>query len=220
MRPVSDLRGMRFPDDYVVRMFFKEGLQRRPGRVLELGCGSGNNLMLFQDFGWSVTGVDINAQSLDDARHNLGSDNVHLIKADLSDSLPPIEGQFDCIILPSVNYYIPRQAFTRLLGALWPKLRSGSVFYLRSRLLDDWRFGRGDEVERNGYVLNCTETGEHGLLNVFYSIDELRALLVAPPSSLTLTQCLRVHYENPQQGVTIGNSEVVIWGRSKVEAER
>jgi SAM-dependent methyltransferase len=209
---------MRYPDDYVVRMFFKEGLHRRPGRVLELGCGSGNNLLLFQGFGWSVTGVDISAHSLEDARHNLGSDGVELIEADLSELLPPLAGQFDCIILPSVNYYIPRQSFTSLLPGLWQKLRPAGVFYLRSRLPDDWRFGRGEAVERNGFVLSCTETGEQGLLNVFYSVDELRSLVTAAPSSLDLTQCLRVYYENPQQGVTIANSEVVMWGRSRSEA--
>lgn len=40
------LRGLRFPDDYIVKMFFKEGLQHHPGKVLELGCGNGNNLIL------------------------------------------------------------------------------------------------------------------------------------------------------------------------------
>lgn len=62
---------MRFPDEYIVRMFFKEGLQHSPGRVLELGCGSGNNLMLFHEFGWQVVGVDISTASLSDAVHNL-----------------------------------------------------------------------------------------------------------------------------------------------------
>ena len=48
---ITELRGLRFPDDYIVKMFFKEGLHRAPGRVLELGCGSGNNLSLFSAFG-------------------------------------------------------------------------------------------------------------------------------------------------------------------------
>jgi SAM-dependent methyltransferase len=217
MRRVSELRGLRYPDDFIVRMFFKEALDRRAGRVLELGCGAGNNLGLFQEFGWSVTGVDISKQSLDDARYNLGSDGVELIEADLADPLPSIDGRFDCIILPSVNYYIPRLSFTRLLDGLWPKLLDGGLFYLRSRLLTDWRFGRGEEVERNGYRLNCTETGEYGLLNVFYSVDELITLLQAKPSPLSRIDCFRVMFENPQRGVTVANSDVVIWGRSAAE---
>lgn len=70
---------MRFPDEYIVRMFFKEGLQHSPGRVLELGCGSGNNLMLFHEFGWQVVGVDISTASLSDAVHNLSGGGGDLV---------------------------------------------------------------------------------------------------------------------------------------------
>jgi hypothetical protein len=56
MRSIAELRGLRFPDIYVVRMFFKERLQRELGRVLELGCGNGINLLLFAEFDWDVMG--------------------------------------------------------------------------------------------------------------------------------------------------------------------
>ncbi len=216
IRPLSELRGMRYPDEYVIRMFFKEQLHQKPGSVLELGCGSGNNLLLFQGFGWSTTGIDISAGSLDDASHNLGSRGVHLIQADLSNSQPDVDGEFDCILLASVNYYVPRKAFIKLLTWLRPKLRPGGVFYIRSRLVDDWRFGRGTEVEPNGYQLTCSETGERGLLNVFYSADELSDLLATHGNRLDGIQRLSVRYDNPQGGMIIGNSDVVIWGRREV----
>lgn len=212
MRPLSELRGLRYPDDYVIRMFFKEQLHHQPGRVLELGSGSGNNLLLFQGFGWTVTGVDISHESLADARYNLGTVGADLVHADLSHSLPNLAGEFDCVLLPNVNYYLPRVAFVRVLTALRPKIRIGGRFYLRSRLLDDWRFGRGQEVERNGFQLDCSETGERGLLNVFYTVDELRELITTHLGPLEGLQSLLVRYDNPQNGITISNSEVVLWG--------
>jgi|GEM_PF-767065 len=215
VRRLRDIRGMRYPDDYVIRMFFKEHLDSAPGRVLELGCGSGNNLRLFQEFGWTVTGVDVDEKALENAHHNLSSVGLQLIRSDLSGALPNITGEFDCVLLPSVNYYIPRDAFIRLLAWLRPTLAPEAAFYLRSRLVDDWRFAKGAEVERNGYRLDCTETGEHGLLNVFYTVEELNDLLTASVGGLVDVQCLRVRYENPQSGVTIANSDVVIWGRLK-----
>ena len=214
MRAVNEMRGLRYPDEYVVRMFFKEQLDKRAGRVLELGCGSGNNLCLFRAYGWSVCGVDINAESLNDARHNLGEEGTELIQCDLSNGVPRLDASFDCILLPSVNYYIPRTAFTRLLRALRAHCRKGTLLYLRSRLPDDWRYGRGTLVEADGFRLTCQETGELGLLNVFYSENALRATVAAEFSQLDDVRSLHVRYDNLQSNEVIRNSDLVIWGRA------
>lgn len=219
MQPLNKLRGMRFPDDYVVRMFFKEGLQHSPGRVLELGCGSGNNLVLFHEFGWQVVGVDISTGSLADATYNLaggragGSERVLMLHADLVQGMPTLTDEFDAIILPSINYYVPRASFRNLLADCSRLLKQGGLFFLRSRTCEDWRYGRGREVEPNGFVLECMETGEKGLLNVFYGVDELANELAASIGQLHDRHVLKVHYENMQGGIIIGNDDVVIWGR-------
>jgi SAM-dependent methyltransferase len=68
---ISRLKGLRYPDEYVIRWFYKEGLERVPGRVLELGCGDGNNLLPFVDYGWDVVGIDYDENSIANGRHNL-----------------------------------------------------------------------------------------------------------------------------------------------------
>jgi SAM-dependent methyltransferase len=183
--------------------------------VLELGCGSGNNLLLFYEFGWQVVGIDISARSLADARHNLssGQGEVTLLQADLAQAMPSLSRTFDVIILPSFNYYVPRAKFLQLLADCNLLLKPGGLFYLRFRTLQDWRFGRGQEVERNGFVLECTETGEAGLLNVFYSVNEIMGLLATHVGTLQGSQVLKVRYENVQNGMTVANDEIVVWGR-------
>src|SRR5579862_3757359 len=115
MRPLPELRGVRFPDDMLFRMFFKEQLQRTPGRVLEFGCASGNNLMLFAAFGWDVTGIDVNSTSIANARYNLEGAGT-LIECDLASELPSLEcDAYDVVLMPSMNYYLPRSAFLRVL---------------------------------------------------------------------------------------------------------
>lgn len=217
MRPLNTLRGLRFPDDYVVRAFFKEGLHRAPGRVLELGCGSGNNLLLYRAFGWGVVGIDVSRAAIKDARHNLeggGGSGVELMEADLALGLPAaVRGEFEAILLPSFNYYVPRASFEGLLGACRALLKSGGLFFIRSRTRQDWRYGRGREVAPHAFILDCTETGEHGLLNVFYDPDELVALITSGLGTLERPQILRTRYENPQMGAIVTNDEVVIWGR-------
>jgi SAM-dependent methyltransferase len=212
---ISERRGLRFPDADVVRMFFKEGLHKTPGRVLEPGCGDGNNLILFSEFGWHVVGIDINEASLDNARHNLGDDgqSVALIHADLNAGMPDVHHPFDAVILPNINYYLPRAAFRRVLHDCANKLLPGGLFFIIARTCDDWRFGKGTEVERNGFLLTCTETGEAGLLNVFYSAEELLELIVAAFGPLQGLRRLNNQFDNIQNDTVIDNRNVVIWGR-------
>ena len=44
VRSIREFRGLKFPDEFLTRFFFKYGHDRRTGRVVELGCGNGNNL--------------------------------------------------------------------------------------------------------------------------------------------------------------------------------
>jgi SAM-dependent methyltransferase len=212
MKTIAEMRGLRFPDVYVTRIFFKEGLQRQAGRVLELGCGSGNNLSLFSAFGWDVTGMDISGAALADARHNL--EGGTFIECDLSSQFPlPEPARFDAVLLPNVIYYLPRSGFVRVLRECRRRAVPGGLFLLIARLPQDWRWGRGAQEEPGGFRLECRETGEYGLLNVFYDEDELLNLIDEHFGVLERRHKLRSMYENLQNGIVVRNEEVVVWGR-------
>lgn len=212
-------RGLKFPDDFVIKFFFKNRLHTRTGRVLELGCGNGSNLLLFHEYGWSVVGLEINRDSLADATHNFSltnrTDAQHrLIHQDLSLGLGTnLNGKFDVILLPNVLYYIPRHSMVAVLKELRTYVSTGTLIFLRNRSVRDYRYRRGDEIERNGYRLTGTDTGEHGSLNVFYHewelMDTLREHLALNPNTAVV---LSVEYQNPQEGTLVNNSDIVIWG--------
>jgi SAM-dependent methyltransferase len=212
----ASLRGLRYPDEYVIRMFFKEGLAKKPGRILELGCGSANNLMLFGSHGWDVTGIDVDANILADARHNLTSTGIAgaLLEHDLGLGLPKLQGSYEALLVPSVLYYIERDRAKECMRQASRLLSPNAIIYLRMRLPDDHRVGRGREVGVRSWRLDCDYTGERGALNVFgdeYELVEmLKQTFSVDVSALTR---LRVSFENPQNGVVVRNSDIVIWGR-------
>jgi SAM-dependent methyltransferase len=196
-------------------MFFKEQLQHTPGQVLEFGCASGNNLMLFAAFGWYVTGVDVSSRAVADARYNLERAAAKIIQCNLAEELPSLgEQAYDVVLVPSVNYYLPRSAFIRLLVECRRLLKPGGLFYIRSRLPEDWRWGRGEPEGPGAFRLHCRETGEYGLLNVFYTADELWELIVVNLGELRPVQRLRASFDNPQNGVVVHNADIVFWGRT------
>ena len=212
MRPLPEIRGLKFPDEFVVRHFFKRGLQDRPGRVLELGCGVGNNLGLYQAFGWRITGLDYDKDALADARWNLG-DGPELIQADLAHGAPNLDGPFDALIIPNLLCYLTAAQARAMLTGFRPALASGCEVFVRTRLVDDYRYGRGTEEEPDGFRLATPETGEAGLFNRFYTPCGLVALLKETLKLTDVTE-LSARFDNIQAGRRVpGNSDLVVWGR-------
>ena len=216
----QDIRGLIFPDAYVQRFFFKTGCNRRTGSVLELGCGNGNNLMLFYHYGWNVVGVDQSRAALEDARSNFKAEDMHdatyrFIHRDLAMGLGEVaQEKFDVIVVANMLYYLLPDDARSLMKELKSRVADGALAFLRNRSLKDFRYGRGQPVARNTFRLALEETGEKGLINAFYSdcelVDMLRESLDVDRETL---QVLSVEYQNLQQGVVVSNSDIVIWGR-------
>lgn len=217
-----DIRGLKFPDAYVTRFFFKMGLDRHSGEVLELGCGNGNNLQLFSAYGWRITGIDRSPDAIEDAAHNLrklGGDEARmtLLRHDISAGLPDMGPHvFDCLLLPNIVCYLKRADWLRLLEDLAEHLAPGAAVFLRTRSLRDYRYGRGVQVEPNTFHLATPETGEAGLINTFYTEHELvgqllHKLHIDPETLVTL----HVDFQNLQRGLLVSNSDIVLWGRTK-----
>ena len=211
MRSLREIRGLKYPDEFIVRHFFKRGLSERSGQVLELGCGTGNNLGLYLAWGWTATGVDYDAAALADCRFNHGED-VRLIQADLAKGPAPVTGPFDAVIIPNLLCYLTDSQARTVLAALKPQLAPGCEVFVRTRLVDDYRYGRGVLEEPDGYRLATPETGEAGLFNRFYTVDGLTSLL-AETLGLQDPTALTCRFDNIQAGRLVpGNSDVIIWG--------
>jgi SAM-dependent methyltransferase len=219
---LKNMKGMKYPDEYMIKFFFKEGLCHTSGNVLEFGCGNGNNLMLFYQYGWNVTGIDINDESLANANYNfslIASDNKYsFIKNDISQGISNnIKGHFDAILFPGVLNYISRLSTEVALTEVRKMIKNDVNVFLRMRGVKDYRYGRGKRVEHNGFILNIRETGEYGNLNVFYYeyelVDMLRKRLGIDEKTMKV---FSVEFLNIQQGIPIFNSDIVIWGKCSI----
>jgi SAM-dependent methyltransferase len=212
-RDLRGIRGLKYPDEFLARFFFKRRHDRRAGSVVELGCGNGSNLALYLAHGWDAIGIDISAQAIADAEHNLQG-SCRFIRHDLANGLPELTRPLDVLLMPSSLYYLPRTSVVTCLRQLRGLAAPAADFYLRMRLIDDYRYGRGSEVERNGFRLSIDETGERDCLNVFYTEHELHAFVLeelgADPRDLVV---LRSRFDNLQNGRIIPNSDLILWGR-------
>jgi SAM-dependent methyltransferase len=70
-----------------------------PGRALDLGCGTGTNLVTLANRGWQVTGIDFNGHAVKVARRQLSIREIDgiVFRGDVSRPLM-LNGKFDLIL--------------------------------------------------------------------------------------------------------------------------
>jgi cyclopropane fatty-acyl-phospholipid synthase-like methyltransferase len=70
-----------------------------PGRALDLGCGTGTNVLTLAQNGWQVTGVDFAARAIKKAKQRLRKADIQaeLVVDDVTE-LRDISGPFDLIL--------------------------------------------------------------------------------------------------------------------------
>lgn len=109
---------LRYPADWIIRfhnMFLKKNIPM-DSRILDYGCGSGNNSIFFLQKGYSVFGVDVapSFRSLVGKNLELNNlsnsllENFKLIEPD-SINLDYPDNHFDFVFSNQVLYYLPTE---------------------------------------------------------------------------------------------------------------
>ena len=116
------------PASELVRVLAEGVIQ--PGRVLEVGCGTGADAILLSRHRFEVTAVDSSPMAIERARLRLDetSEPVRFVLADIFE-FAPTAGQFDLVYDAGFYHFIRQADLDRFLDMLWRVTRPGS-FYL------------------------------------------------------------------------------------------
>ncbi|MGC2400878.1 MAG: methyltransferase domain-containing protein [Acidobacteriaceae bacterium] len=111
-------------------------------RVLEIGCGTGSDLLQFAKHGAVATGVDITERHLEMARERVGG-LAAIQRADMR-SLPFEDGAFDYVYCHGVLMYSdePKKAVREIYRVLRPGGRFNVHVYAFWSYFTLWRFLR------------------------------------------------------------------------------
>ena len=218
---IKKIKGLKYPEEFVVRFFFKEKLNKINGKVLELGCGNGNNLLLFTEYDWDVYGVDINNKLINNANFNFNllknklKRKYHFKTKDMFDFVKGYKGsKFDCFLLPSSLYYMSEEKINGLLRMIKDKkiLKTNSYVYFRIRLLNDYRSQKAKKIKNNTYKINFKETNEINLINTFFKQEEFINLLNKYFTFSHLRK-MKVDFQNYNGNLVIDNKDLIVWGK-------
>ena len=94
---------------------FVEG--KAPGKAIDIGCGTGTNVLYLAQHGWKVTGIDFAPLAIQKARRKLKDYPVHLLVADVA-KLSDLElpGPYDLALDMGCFHGVPhsdREAYVR-----------------------------------------------------------------------------------------------------------
>jgi SAM-dependent methyltransferase len=126
-------------------------LSSSPGRILDCGCGAGDNARILSDRGWRVTGVTIDPREQEVARQFCEA----VFIADLENGFPPdVTGAFDAVLASHVLEHLARPE--RLLGEVRQRLNPGGVLAVALPNIAHYR----QRISRLRGQFNYTDTGQ------------------------------------------------------------
>ena len=179
---------MMFPSEYVIRIF-KGSYPRlnldknsfKNKKICDLGCGDGRNLLLLDQVGFDVYGMEITEEIVNKAKSNLAKVNIYPdIQVGVNDDIPFENNFFDYLLSwNSLNYMgknLDFAAHIKELARILKKdgylvlslpIKSCFIFNESEKLKDGYQIIRNDPFKlRNGEVLRVFQD-ENELENTF-----------------------------------------------------
>jgi ubiquinone/menaquinone biosynthesis C-methylase UbiE len=169
-----------YPSESVVRFLmgrFRERLSAGQRLcALDIGVGGGRHTRLLCELGFDTSGVDISAAGLKHTEELLARLGLHAsLKQGPMTELPFETNAFDAAISYGVFYYGTESDMRQAIAELYRVLKAGGQAFVVMRTTDDFRYGKGEALEPDTYVIKIAETNEEGTVQHFLSESALRA---------------------------------------------
>ena len=137
--------------------------------ILELGCGNGKNIPALLKTASSVTAVDFSRNAVQLSREQFTDENISVIEADVC-CLPFEDEKFDAVCSIHILEHLSEKDRTQSRNEICRVLKPGGFLAVRVFSIDDMRFGKGVEVEKN------TFSRGNGINYHYYTNNELESI--------------------------------------------
>ncbi len=158
--------------------------------VLDIGCGSGRNLLYFLQKGYRVCGIDVDKLQIDLMKHIVGSmpnSQSHQFIEASAESLPLPSDAMDLVICSRVLHHLPStESYEQSCLEMYRVLKPGGILYLSMNSSINFQ----DHVIKKG-DLGVFNDGTQGLF-----LNELMISFVEDLGFEKLMPHRTVHFDN------------------------
>jgi SAM-dependent methyltransferase len=165
-----------YPNENVVRFLIASGKPsgRATPRFLDIGTGAGRHLKLAAELGYEVYGIDLSLVGLQCAGQRLSSFDIHhhLAQASMG-ALPFTNSSFDAVLSYGVFCYGTAHETKKSIEEAHRVLADGGKLFVVLRTTQDYRFGKGEQLERNTFQLKIEETNEYNTVQHFLMENDI-----------------------------------------------
>jgi len=181
----------KYPYDSVVSFIFKNypsDKERADVKILEVGCGAGNNLWFAAKEGFQVTGIDGSRSAIDFAVNRFKIEELQGVfhNGDFT-KLPFDENQFDLVVDRAAITCCGWDDVEIVISEIYRVTRPSGRFMFNVYSDAHCSFKSG-EFHPNGAKVNMTEGALKGIENIyFFNREEINALF--PPSKWNMISC-------------------------------
>lgn len=136
-----------------------------PGKALDLGCGTGTNLLTLASYGWQVTGIDYAWRAVQIARKRLKESGINgdVTAGDVT-TMKQIKGQFNLVLDMGCFHGIPENRRSSYRTRLLNWLAAGGTFLIYAHCLESKGQVGISEADIDGFC---------GMLNIRERLDSL-----------------------------------------------
>jgi SAM-dependent methyltransferase len=153
----------------------------RPGRALDLGCGTGTNVRYLAERGWQATGIDFAPSAIAQAKRKLGNLPATLLVGDVTQlEKLPLPGPFDLALDMGCFHSLSDEGRKRYTAGLKHWMAPGSLYLLYAWQPDParnlWGITREEMVSwfADGFHLTGYEQGQ-GRASAWYYFERIAA---------------------------------------------
>jgi SAM-dependent methyltransferase len=172
-----------YPNDNVVRFLVSNRARperRTPPRFLDIGTGGGRHVKLAAELGFCPYGIDSSLVGLQHAERWFSELKVRRFLAQASmASLPFADSSFDLALSYGVFYYGTADDMKKSIAEAHRVLADAGSLFVVLRTTKDSRFGKGEQLGRNTFRLQITETNEYGTIQHFVGEEDIPAYFAA-----------------------------------------
>jgi len=182
----------KYPSEHVVRFIFTQfprNLKERSNlKILDLACGAGRHTVFLAREEFLTYATDFSDGGLKVTEKRLKDEKLQVIlkKANL-DKQPFPDNFFDGIISFGVFYYNNLDGYQRAISELYRILKKDGVALIFTRTTDDYRYGKGDKIDKNTFLLDIEDTNEKGMVMHFLSKNLISKRVPAPARQIMMS---------------------------------